>query len=96
VPLVDRDVLAGVVDRRAAALAAGQLGPDADSDDAVYLVSTLITGVLSQAIANEPDLPWGQGRFTPLLPQTDQAARRGPIRPGRQSQGRLRNPPTVA
>jgi AcrR family transcriptional regulator len=49
------------------AAAAGQLGPEADSDEAVYLVSTLITGVLSQAIANEPDLPWGQGRFTPLF-----------------------------
>jgi hypothetical protein len=35
----------------------------------VYLVSTLITGVLSQALANEPDLPWGQGRFTPLFPK---------------------------
>jgi hypothetical protein len=70
VPLVDRDVLAGVVDRRAAALAAGQLGPDADSDDAVYLVSTLITGVLSQAIANEPDLPWARAaspRYSPKL-----------------------------
>jgi AcrR family transcriptional regulator len=51
------------------AVAAGQLGPDADSDEAVYLVSTLITGVLSQAIANDPGLPWGQGRFTPLLPK---------------------------
>jgi AcrR family transcriptional regulator len=49
------------------AVAAGQLGPSADSDEAVYLVSTMITGVLSQAIANEPDLPWGQGRFTPLF-----------------------------
>jgi len=49
------------------AVAAGQLGPDADSDEAVYLVSTLITGVLSQAIANEPGLVWGQGRFTPLF-----------------------------
>ena len=51
------------------AVAAGQLGPGADSDEAVYLVSTLITGVLSQAIANEPGLPWGQGRFTPLFPK---------------------------
>ena len=49
------------------AVAAGELGPDADSDEAVYLISTLITGVLSQAIANEPDLAWGQGRFTPLF-----------------------------
>ena len=52
-----------------AAVAAGQLGPEADSEEAVYLVSTLITGVLSQAIANEPGLPWGQGRFTSQFPK---------------------------
>jgi AcrR family transcriptional regulator len=51
------------------AVAAHQLGPDADSDEALYLVSTLITGVLSQAIANEPGLEWGQGRFTPTFPK---------------------------
>ena len=56
-------------DALADAITAGQLGPDADSDEAVYLVSTMITGVLSQAIANEPDLPWGRGRFTPLFPK---------------------------
>jgi AcrR family transcriptional regulator len=51
------------------AVAAGQLGSDADSDDAVYLVSTLISGVLSMAMANEPDLDWGTGRFTPTFPK---------------------------
>jgi AcrR family transcriptional regulator len=51
------------------AVAAGQLGAGADSDEAVYLVSTLIVGVLSQAMANEPDLEWGQGRFTPTFPK---------------------------
>jgi AcrR family transcriptional regulator len=51
------------------AVAAGQLGPDANADDAIYLVSTLIVGVLSQAMANEPDLEWGQGRFTPMFPR---------------------------
>jgi len=51
------------------AVAAGELGPGADSDEAVYLVSTLIVGVLSQAISNEPDLEWGQGRFTPTFPK---------------------------
>ncbi len=51
------------------AVAAGQLGPHADSDEAVYLISTLITGVLSQAMANEPHLPWGEGRFTPSFPK---------------------------
>jgi len=49
------------------AVAAGELGPGADSDEAVYLISTLISGVLSQAFANEPDLEWGQGRFTPTF-----------------------------
>jgi AcrR family transcriptional regulator len=53
----------------AAAVAAGQLGPEANGDDAVFLVSTLITGVLSQAFANEPDLPWGEGRFTSAFPR---------------------------
>jgi AcrR family transcriptional regulator len=51
------------------AVAAGQLGKGADSDEGVYLVSILITGVLSQAMANEPDLEWGQGRFTVLFPK---------------------------
>jgi len=51
------------------AVTAGQLGPGADSDEAVFLMSTLIIGVLSQAFANEPDLEWGTGRFTPLFPK---------------------------
>jgi AcrR family transcriptional regulator len=51
------------------AVRAHELGADADSDEAVYLVSTLITGVLSQAIANEPDVPWGEGRFTAFFPK---------------------------
>ena len=49
------------------AVAAGQLGPEANGEDAIYVVSTLIVGVLSQAFANEPDLPWGEGRFTPAF-----------------------------
>jgi AcrR family transcriptional regulator len=53
----------------AEAVAADQLGPEADSDEAVYVISALITGVLSQALANEPDLEWGQGRFTPTFPK---------------------------
>jgi AcrR family transcriptional regulator len=51
------------------AVAAGQLGPEADSDEAIDLVSTLIVGVLSQAIANEPGLGWGEGRFTTQFPR---------------------------
>ena len=51
------------------------LSPRASSDlkpiptSAVYLISTLIVGVSSQAMANEPDLEWGQGRFSPLFPK---------------------------
>jgi AcrR family transcriptional regulator len=51
------------------AVAAGQLGPEANGEDAIYTVSVLLVGVLSQAFANEPDLPWGQGRFTPAFPR---------------------------
>jgi AcrR family transcriptional regulator len=46
------------------AVAAGQLGPEANDENAIFVVSTLIIGVLSQAFANEPNLPWGEGRFT--------------------------------
>lgn len=53
----------------AEAVAKGELGPSADEEDAIYLVSTLIAGVLGQAIANEPDLPWGEGRFSPVFPR---------------------------
>lgn len=44
----------------------GQLGPDA-LRDAGYMVSTLIMGVLTQAMANEPHLKWGEGRYTPTF-----------------------------
>ena len=60
--LLTRDALADAV-------AAGELGAGADSDEAMNLVSTLIAGVLSQAFANEPDLPWGEGRFSPMFPK---------------------------
>jgi AcrR family transcriptional regulator len=51
------------------AAAAGQLGPGADSDEALWITSVLVSGVLGQAIANEPGLAWGEGRFSPLLPK---------------------------
>jgi AcrR family transcriptional regulator len=59
------------IQRRALAdaVAAGQLGPQADSEEALYVVSVFIAGVFGQALANEPERPWGTGRFTPLLPK---------------------------
>jgi AcrR family transcriptional regulator len=50
------------------AIEAGQLGADA-RDDAGIMVSILIKGVLTQAMANEPDLRWGEGRYTPTFPK---------------------------
>ena len=47
--------------------AAGQLGPGADSDEALWVTSVLVSGVIGQAMANEPGVPWGEGRFSPLL-----------------------------
>lgn len=51
------------------AVDAGQLGEGARDLEAVYLVSVFVIGALSQAMANEPDLPWGQGRFSSLFPK---------------------------
>ena len=52
----------------AEAVARGELGPAANEEGAIYLISTLIAGALGQAIANEPDVPWGEGRFTSWFP----------------------------
>jgi AcrR family transcriptional regulator len=46
-----------------------QLGPGADSDEALWVTSVLVSGVIGQAMANEPGVPWGDGRFSPLLPK---------------------------
>ena len=59
---IQREALAGTVD-------AGQLGTPAHNDEAVFLVSIFITGALTHAMANQPELPWGEGRFTPLFPR---------------------------
>ena len=53
----------------AEAAAAGQLGPGADSEEALWVTSVLVSGVIGQALANEPGLSWGEGRFGPLLPK---------------------------
>jgi len=47
----------------------GQLGAGADSDEALWVTSIFISGVIGQAMANEPGVPWGEGRFSPLLPK---------------------------
>ncbi len=51
------------------AATANQLGPGADSNEALYITSVFVSGVIGQAMANEPGRPWGEGRFSPLLPK---------------------------
>ncbi|HEY1443608.1 MAG TPA: TetR/AcrR family transcriptional regulator [Acidimicrobiales bacterium] len=50
------------------AVADGELGAEA-LKDAGTMVSILIKGVLTQAMANEPHLEWDEGRFTPMFPK---------------------------
>lgn len=50
------------------AVAAGQLGPAA-LQDCAEVASILIKGVMTQAMANEPQLAWGEGRFSPTFPR---------------------------
>jgi AcrR family transcriptional regulator len=51
------------------AVDAGQLGAAAtDSDEALYVVASLISGVTTMAMANDPGTRWGQDRFTPVFP----------------------------
>jgi AcrR family transcriptional regulator len=52
----------------AEAVRLGELGPGADSDEAVHLLIVWSGGIFAAAASNEPDLPWGTGRFTPLFP----------------------------
>ena len=63
---LQRQALADAVD-------AGQLGPGAKADDAVFMVSILVSGLIGQAMANEPGVPWGEGLFTGLFPKTIEA-----------------------
>ena len=54
----------------AAAVAAGELRPEADSDEALRLYTVVISGLISQQLANEPGTPFDRGAFTSL---TDEA-----------------------
>jgi AcrR family transcriptional regulator len=63
-----QDALQDLRDYLAAAVAGGQLHPDAASDEGVALFTSLSAGVLSQQMANEPEAPYEEGRFTRLMP----------------------------
>jgi AcrR family transcriptional regulator len=46
------------------AVARGQLGAGADTDDGLVVLASLHFGVISQRLANEPDSTWTSGRYT--------------------------------
>lgn len=48
----------------------GELAPEADSDEAVRLLSVLISGLVTQQMANQPGAPYDEGLFSSL---TDKA-----------------------
>jgi AcrR family transcriptional regulator len=48
--------------------ASGLLDPAAASDEGLALVTSLVAGLVSQQLANEPDASFEDGRFTRLLP----------------------------
>jgi AcrR family transcriptional regulator len=51
------------------AVAAGQLGAAADSEDTLFILGSLISGVTTMAMANEPGARWGEDRFTRGFPR---------------------------
>ncbi|MFC0861819.1 TetR/AcrR family transcriptional regulator [Sphaerimonospora cavernae] len=51
-----------------AAVDAGQLAPDAVSEEGVALFTVLFSGVISQQLSNEPSTSADKGRFTRLTP----------------------------
>jgi AcrR family transcriptional regulator len=52
------------------AVRSGQLRPEADSDDVLRLWTVVLSGLMSQQMANEPGVPFERGAFSRL---TDQA-----------------------
>jgi AcrR family transcriptional regulator len=52
----------------AAAVELGQLHPDAATEQGLAVLSMLITGVMTQQLANQPDASFDDGHFTRLFP----------------------------
>jgi AcrR family transcriptional regulator len=50
----------------AEAVRLGQLAPAADSEDAVRLYTVVLSGLISQQLANEPGVPYAEGAFSRL------------------------------
>jgi AcrR family transcriptional regulator len=61
-----REDMAVVRGAFAAAVRLGQLAPAADSDEAVLLYTVVLSGLISQQLANEPGVPFARGRYSRL------------------------------
>ncbi|NKY61468.1 TetR/AcrR family transcriptional regulator [Gordonia rubripertincta] len=51
----------------ATAVARGELGPGADSEDALRLLTSVVSGIGSQQMSNEPGATYESGSYTRLL-----------------------------
>lgn len=63
---ISRDDMAELREQLAVAVRQGELRPEADSDDAVRLWTVLLSGVISQQMANEPGATFEEGAFSRL------------------------------
>ncbi|GAA1657127.1 hypothetical protein GCM10009744_57560 [Kribbella alba] len=63
-----QEMLQDLRDHLAATVAAGQLHPDAASEEGIALFTAITAGVMSQQLANEPDASYEEGRFSRLMP----------------------------
>jgi AcrR family transcriptional regulator len=52
----------------AEAVRLGQLAPGAASDDVVRLYTVVLSGLISQQLANQPGVPFAEGAFSRLTP----------------------------
>lgn len=45
----------------------GMITPDVDIADAVWMVTIPLHGITALRVSNEPDVPWEESRFVPLI-----------------------------
>jgi hypothetical protein len=60
------DDMADVRAEFAEAVRLGQLSAAADTDDAVRLYTVVVSGLISQQLANQPGTPYAEGLFSRL------------------------------
>ncbi|WP_327637111.1 TetR/AcrR family transcriptional regulator [Kribbella sp. NBC_00482] len=63
-----QEALADIRRHLQAGVDAGRLHPDAATEEGLAVFTSVTAGVLSQQMANEPDVSFDEGRFSRLLP----------------------------